>query len=65
MMSQGIPFFHAGNEFMRSKGGNHNTYNSPLSVNAIQWTEKEKNIELIKELLTTLEEEIVIHSKKL
>lgn len=48
LTSFGIPFFHAGNEFMRSKGGNHNTYNSPLSVNAIQWTEKEKNIELVE-----------------
>lgn len=41
--SQGIPFFHAGNEFLRSKQMIHNTYNAPLSINAIDWSLKEKN----------------------
>ncbi len=40
MMSQGIPFFHAGNEFLRSKKGNHNSYNAPLSINGINWYDK-------------------------
>ncbi|MBF4694634.1 type I pullulanase [Fusibacter ferrireducens] len=40
MTSQGIPFFHAGNEFLRSKKGNHNSYNAPLSINAINWHDK-------------------------
>ncbi len=36
-LSQGIPFIALGQEFMRSKGGNHNSYNSPDSVNSIKW----------------------------
>lgn len=42
MTSQGIPFFHAGNEFLRDKQGHHNSYNLPLSINAIDWSYKEK-----------------------
>ncbi|MFA7412799.1 MAG: type I pullulanase, partial [Tissierellaceae bacterium] len=42
--SQGIPFIHAGNEFMRSKKMVENSYNSPLEVNAIDWSLKEKNL---------------------
>lgn len=54
LTSQGIPFIHAGNEFLRSKDMNHNTYNSPLSINAIDWSLKERNIEFFnyfKELI--------------
>ncbi len=40
MTSQGIPFFHAGNEFLRDKKGHHNTYNAPLSINGIDWEYK-------------------------
>ena len=36
--SQGIPFILAGEEMARTKHGNHNSYNAPLSVNAIDWT---------------------------
>lgn len=43
--SQGIPFIHAGNEFLRSKNMVHNSYNSDLSINAIDWSLKEKNLE--------------------
>lgn len=40
LTSQGVPFLHAGVEFMRTKGGNHNSYNSPDSVNQINWMRK-------------------------
>ncbi len=43
LLAQGIPFIHAGNEFLRSKNFVHNSYNSPISVNAIDWSLKEKN----------------------
>lgn len=43
--SQGIPFIHAGNEFLRSKYMVHNSYNSPLSINGIDWSLKEKNLD--------------------
>jgi len=45
LTSQGIPFIHAGNEFLRTKYMDHNSYRSPISVNAIDWSLKEKNIE--------------------
>ena len=38
--SQGIPFIHAGSEFCRSKGGVHNSYKSPDSVNQLDWSRK-------------------------
>lgn len=38
--SQGIPFIQAGEEMMRDKKGVHNSYQSPDSINAIDWTRK-------------------------
>jgi pullulanase len=35
--SQGIPFFQAGDEMLRSKFGDHNSYTSPDNVNKIRW----------------------------
>lgn len=46
--SLGIPFIHCGNEFMRDKKLCHNSYNQPLSINAVNWKLKEKNFELFK-----------------
>ncbi|MCL2671682.1 MAG: type I pullulanase [Clostridiales bacterium] len=40
LTAHGIPFFHAGDEFLRSKKGNHNSYNANDTVNAIDWTNK-------------------------
>ena len=37
LTSQGIPFLHAGQEFMRTKYGDHNSYKSPDSINQIDW----------------------------
>ncbi|WP_435390790.1 type I pullulanase [Jeotgalibacillus haloalkalitolerans] len=37
LTSQGISFIHAGQEFMRTKGGDHNSYQSPDSVNQLDW----------------------------
>lgn len=41
--SQGTPFMFAGEEVFRDKKGVHNSYKSPDSVNAIDWTLKTKN----------------------
>ncbi|MGN0047409.1 MAG: type I pullulanase [Bacteroides sp.] len=38
--SQGIPFIYAGEEVMRDKKGVHNSFQSPDSVNAIDWSRK-------------------------
>lgn len=49
LTSQGIPFFQAGEEFLRSKpdvsgkGYNENSYNAPDSVNALKWNELTRN----------------------
>jgi pullulanase len=45
LTSQGVPFIHAGAEFMRSKpleggGYDHNSYESPDSVNQLRWDRK-------------------------
>jgi pullulanase len=37
LTSQGIPFFQAGDEMLRSKYGDHNSYASPDDVNKIRW----------------------------
>jgi pullulanase len=53
--SQGIPFLHAGEELKRTKGGEHNSYNKPDSVNRINWDWKYENRELFnyyKDLIT-------------
>lgn len=38
--SQGVPFIYAGEEVMRDKKGVHNSFQSPDSVNAIDWKRK-------------------------
>lgn len=45
LLSQGIPFLHAGQEFLRTKYGVENSYNSSDSVNKIDWRRKLKNID--------------------
>lgn len=42
MTSQGIPFIYGGEELMRTKKGVHNTYQSPDSINQIDWDNKNK-----------------------
>mgnify|MGYP000206362682 CR=1 FL=1 len=42
LTSQGIPFLHAGQEFLRTKGGDHNSYKSSDSVNQLDWERKAK-----------------------
>ncbi|MGE7870853.1 type I pullulanase [Bacillus paramycoides] len=37
LTSQGIPFLHAGQEFMRTKYGDHNSYKSTDSINQMDW----------------------------
>lgn len=40
--SQGTPFMMAGEEFLRSKKGVHNSFNAPDSINMMVWENKEK-----------------------
>jgi len=43
LSSQGIAFLHAGTEFLRTKNGVENSFNSKDSVNAIDWHLKDLN----------------------
>ena len=43
--SQGTPFMFAGEELFRDKKGVHNSYKSPDSINAIDWSLKHDNAE--------------------
>ncbi|SNR51949.1 type I pullulanase [Hymenobacter mucosus] len=38
--SQGVPFLPVGDDFLRTKGGSHNSYNQPDSVNQVDWARK-------------------------
>ena len=38
LTSQGIPFLHGGDEFARTKQGNHNSYNAGDDINDFGWT---------------------------
>jgi pullulanase len=44
--SQGVAFFHGGEEFARSKGGNNNSYESSDSVNEVDWSLKREHLDL-------------------
>ncbi len=44
--SQGIPFIYAGEEVMRDKKGVHNSYQSPDSINAIDWKRKAEHADV-------------------
>ncbi|MDE7466460.1 MAG: type I pullulanase [Muribaculaceae bacterium] len=44
--SQGTPFMFAGEEVFRDKRGVHNSYKSPDSINAIDWSNKAKYADL-------------------
>jgi len=41
-LSQGVPFIQAGQEFLRSKNGDENSYKSDDATNSIKWSTKAK-----------------------
>ncbi|OGH62843.1 MAG: type I pullulanase [Candidatus Lindowbacteria bacterium RIFCSPLOWO2_12_FULL_62_27] len=43
LTSQGVPFLHAGQELLRTKDGEDNSYNKPDAVNQIHWRWKKEN----------------------
>ncbi len=48
LTSQGIPFIHAGSEFMRTKDFDHNSYQSPDSINQLVWQDKANHIDHVE-----------------
>lgn len=54
LTSQGAPFLHAGSEFLRTKQGVENSFESPDSINQIDWarkTEYQEVVEYVQELI--------------
>jgi pullulanase len=54
LTSQGISFLHAGAEFLRSKKGVENSFESPDSINAIDWNLKTENKEVFEHVKTLI-----------
>jgi len=59
ILSQGIPFIHSGQEFLRTKNLVENSYNSPDSINKLDWNLRQKHLELVE----TVKELIQIRKK--
>jgi pullulanase len=47
-LSQGMPFMQAGQEFLRSKGGDTNSYKSSDLVNSLKWSTQSANASTVK-----------------
>lgn len=47
MTSQGIPFFSAGEEFLRTKFGDYNSYRSPDAINQMDWDRQKDYQDLV------------------
>lgn len=47
LMCQGRCFIYSGEEFLRTKNGEHNTYNASAELNKIDWTLVDKNKETV------------------
>lgn len=59
MTSQGTAFIHAGAEMLRTKKGEHNSYNLPDSINQIDWNRKVSHANVVnyyKNLITLRKE---------
>jgi pullulanase len=48
LTSQGVPFFHAGQDFCRTKQFNENSYNAPISINALDYERKAQFIDVFE-----------------
>ena len=48
LLSQGIPFIHSGQEFLRTKNGINNTYNLNDEINKIDWLRKLENMDTVE-----------------
>jgi pullulanase len=46
--SQGIPFIQCGQEFLRTKGGDHNSFDKLDAVNMVRWREKARHHDVVE-----------------
>ena len=54
LLSQGIPFLHAGQEFCATKYGEHNSYNKPDAINQVNWLRRDqylRQVNYMKDLI--------------
>ncbi len=59
MLSQGVPFYHSGQEFLRTKYGIGNTYNKGDKINKINYSRKDQyqdTVDFFKDLVTLRKE---------
>jgi len=47
ILAQGLPFIHSGQEFMRTKGGNDNSYQAGDAVNSLKWNSRTTNADVV------------------
>ena len=55
LVSQGIPFLHAGQEFNRTKNGDHNSYKSSDEINQLDWDRKDQyqeTVDFVKDFIS-------------
>ena len=67
LLSQGVPFIHAGQERYRTKGLEENTYNLPDSLNQLDWTSLSKcqeELAFLKELIAYRKSQPLLRLKK-
>lgn len=67
LISQGIPFIHAGQEFMRSKNGIRDSYNQPDEINQMDWkalSYRLKSIHLVRDLIALRKQEPLFTMKE-
>ncbi|MBC2034660.1 type I pullulanase [Listeria booriae] len=48
LLSQGVPFIHAGQEFFRTKDRDENSYQSSDAINKLDWERYAENIDAVK-----------------
>jgi pullulanase len=48
LLGQGLPFMQAGQEWMRSKDGNSNSYNASDATNALRWNKRTTNMAVVR-----------------
>ena len=66
LTSQGVSFFLAGEEFLRTKGGDHNSYSSSYEVNELDYSLKLKHpdmMEIYKKLIWLKQNNAVLTDK--
>ena len=66
LLTQGVPFIHSGQEFFRSKNLIENTYNTPDTINRLDWLrsiEYEKDVAFICQLIQFRKKHPLLHLK--